>query len=271
MTSNIPSEILIALGANMPSRAGPPAQTLKAALAALSAAGVEILKVSSFYETAAWPDPADPPFANAAASLQTSLQPVAVLELLHAIETAFGRVRSLKNAPRTLDLDLIFLGQETRATPALRLPHPSAFYRRFVLDPLIEVAPDWVDPVRRITARQLHHRLTTRPFRVACLGPIAPHVVPQLAREFPAADLTAYRSHDEFPFAFREPPGDQDGIDPLPLPALIVDLASQPVPELLRSSWLDLWGHFTTPHDTACDESAAIARLREVLASALGP
>lgn len=257
----------VALGANL----GDPRRTLDDAIAALAAIpSTRFLRNSRWIETAAV-GPAAPPFVNGAALLETSLSPESLLAELQAIETRFGRARPSRWAPRTLDLDLIFLGQETRATPALRLPHPSAFYRRFVLDPLIEVAPDWVDPVRRITARQLHHRLTTRPFRVACLGPIAPHVVPQLAREFPAVDLTAYRSHDEFPSAFREPPGDQDGIDPLPLPALIVDLASQPVPELLRSSWLDLWGHFTTPHDTACDESAAIARLREVLASALGP
>jgi 2-amino-4-hydroxy-6-hydroxymethyldihydropteridine diphosphokinase len=147
MTSNIPSEILIALGANMPSRAGPPAQTLKAALAALTTAGVEILKVSSFIETAAWPDPADPPFTNAAASLQTSLQPVALLELLHAIETAFGRVRSRKNAPRTLDLDLLAYGDAVMDGPALILPHPRLAERRFVLEPLAEIAPDWRHPV----------------------------------------------------------------------------------------------------------------------------
>ena len=155
MTSNIPSEILIALGANMPSRAGPPAQTLKAALAALSAAGVEILKVSSFYETAAWPDPADPPFTNAAASLQTSLQPVAVLELLHAIETAFGRVRSLKNAPRTLDLDLLAYRDVVMDGPALILPHPRLAERRFVLEPLAEIAPDWRHPMSGRTAVEM--------------------------------------------------------------------------------------------------------------------
>ena len=154
MTSNIPSEILIALGANMPSRAGPPAQTLKAALAALSAAGVEILKVSSFYETAAWPDPADPPFTNAAASLRTSLQPVAVLELLHAIETDFGRVRSRKNEPRTLDLDLLAHGNAIMAG-VLVLPHPRLAERRFVLEPLAEIAPDWRHPVTGLTPGQM--------------------------------------------------------------------------------------------------------------------
>jgi 2-amino-4-hydroxy-6-hydroxymethyldihydropteridine diphosphokinase len=147
MSSNNPSEILIALGANMPSRVGPPAETLKAALAALRAAGVGVLKISSFYETAAWPDPADPPFTNAAASLQTSLQPVVLLELLHDTETGLGRVRSRKNAPRTLDLDLLAYRDVILEGPHLTLPHPRLDQRRFVLEPLVEIAPDWRHPL----------------------------------------------------------------------------------------------------------------------------
>ncbi len=159
MTSNNPSEILIALGANMPSRAGPPAETLKAALAALRAAGVTILKVSSFTETAAWPDPADPPFTNAAASLQTPLQPVVLLELLHVTETGFGRVRSRKNAPRTLDLDLLAYRDVILAGPQLTLPHPRLDQRRFVLEPLVEIAPEWRHPLTGLTPGQMLAKL----------------------------------------------------------------------------------------------------------------
>jgi 2-amino-4-hydroxy-6-hydroxymethyldihydropteridine diphosphokinase len=159
MTSNNPSEILIALGANMPSRVGPPAETLKAALAALRAAGVEILKVSSFTETTAWPDPADPPFTNAAASLQTLLQPVVLLELLHVTETDFGRVRSRKNAPRTLDLDLLAYRDVILEGPQLILPHPRLAERRFVLEPLVEIVPDWRDPKSGLTPDQMLEKL----------------------------------------------------------------------------------------------------------------
>jgi 2-amino-4-hydroxy-6-hydroxymethyldihydropteridine diphosphokinase len=155
MSSNNPSEILIALGANMPSRVGPPAETLGAALAALRAAGVGVLKISSFYETAAWPDPADPPFTNAAASLQTSLQPVVLLELLHDTETGLGRVRSRKNAPRTLDLDLLAYRDVILEGPHLTLPHPRLAQRRFVLEPLVEIAPDWRHPVTGLTPGQM--------------------------------------------------------------------------------------------------------------------
>jgi 2-amino-4-hydroxy-6-hydroxymethyldihydropteridine diphosphokinase len=155
MTSNDPSQILIALGANMPSRAGPPADTLKAALSALEMQGVAILKVSSFIETAAWPDPAQPPFTNAAASLRTSLQPLALLQLLHAIETAYGRVRSHPNAPRTLDLDLLAHGGTVLTGESLTLPHPRLAQRRFVLQPLAEIAPAWRHPVTGLTPGEM--------------------------------------------------------------------------------------------------------------------
>jgi 2-amino-4-hydroxy-6-hydroxymethyldihydropteridine diphosphokinase len=148
-------EILIALGANMPSSAGAPAQTLKAALAALAEAGVAVLKVSSFHETEAWPDPSEPPFINAAASLQTDLQPLPLLELLHVIETAYGRVRSRVNAPRPLDLDLLAHGEVVLTSERLSLPHPLMARRRFVLQPLAEIAPEWRHPVSGLTVTQM--------------------------------------------------------------------------------------------------------------------
>lgn len=155
MISNKPTEILVALGANMPSRAGPPLQTLKAALAALAAANMVIVKTSSFHETTAWPDATQPAFINAVTSLQTDLQPVALLELLLAIETDFGRVRSRINAPRALDLDLIAHGDTVLTGERLTLPHPRMASRRFVLQPLAEIAPHWRHPVTGLTPVQM--------------------------------------------------------------------------------------------------------------------
>ena len=152
-------EILIALGANLPSPAGPPSDTLKAALAALGEAGVTILKVSSFIQTPAWPDPTDPPFTNLTASLKTSLQPLALLELLHRIEKMFARVRSRPNAPRSLDLDLLAYGDLVLTGQGLELPHPRLAERRFVLQPLAEIAPGWRHPVTGLTARQMLEKL----------------------------------------------------------------------------------------------------------------
>jgi len=138
--------ILIALGANLPSSAGPPAATLKAALSQLEERGIKILAVSSFYETPAWPDPAEPAFINAVAAIQTALPPAQLLALLHNVEADFGRVRSLPNAPRSLDLDLLdYDGLVTGE--GLALPHPRMTERAFVLVPLAEIAPGWRHPV----------------------------------------------------------------------------------------------------------------------------
>jgi 2-amino-4-hydroxy-6-hydroxymethyldihydropteridine diphosphokinase len=138
--------ILIALGANLPSAAGPPAVTLQCALSRLETLGVKILRVSSFYESPAWPDPSDPAFVNAVAIVQTTLQPVELLALLHGVETDLGRLRSAPNAPRTLDIDLIDHDGAVR-NGAVVLPHPRAPLRAFVLVPLAEIAPDWTHPV----------------------------------------------------------------------------------------------------------------------------
>jgi 2-amino-4-hydroxy-6-hydroxymethyldihydropteridine diphosphokinase len=139
--------ILIALGGNLPSRAGQPADTLKRALGELERQGVEIREVSAFYETPAWPDPTAPAFVNAVAAVKTGLQPVELLMLLHGLETDFGRLRSASNAPRTLDLDLLDYDGRVMAEPLLTLPHPRMATRSFVLVPLRDVAPGWRHPV----------------------------------------------------------------------------------------------------------------------------
>jgi 2-amino-4-hydroxy-6-hydroxymethyldihydropteridine diphosphokinase len=138
--------ILIALGGNLSSRAGTPAQTLDAALSEIAQRNVKIVAVSSYYVTPAWPDPADPPFVNAVARIETKLSPSALLALLHETETAFGRARSVRNAPRTLDLDILdYDGRVEAGSPDL--PHPRMAERGFVLVPLKDVAPNWQHPV----------------------------------------------------------------------------------------------------------------------------
>ena len=138
--------ILIALGANLPGNGLQPIETLQRALARLAERGVAVAAVSSFYETPAWPNPADPAFVNAVAAVETPLQPVELLALLHGVETEFGRMRSAPNAPRTLDIDLIdYEGRQMQGD--LMLPHPRAGERAFVLVPLAEVAPGWQHPL----------------------------------------------------------------------------------------------------------------------------
>jgi 2-amino-4-hydroxy-6-hydroxymethyldihydropteridine diphosphokinase len=138
--------ILIALGSNLPSHAGMPPDTLRAALAELARDDLRIAAVSSFYKTPAWPDPADPSFVNAVARIETSLTPQSLIARLHDVERHFGRERGERNAPRTLDLDILDYDGRIEAGPPV-LPHPRIESRAFVLVPLRDVAPDWRHPV----------------------------------------------------------------------------------------------------------------------------
>jgi len=105
------------------------------------------LRVSTYLETAPVGAPeSQPPYLNAAAVGETSLSARDLLNALHAIEDARGRRRPYTNAPRTLDVDLILLGDAVIGEEGLVVPHPRFRERRFVLEPLAEIAPDLVDP-----------------------------------------------------------------------------------------------------------------------------
>jgi 2-amino-4-hydroxy-6-hydroxymethyldihydropteridine diphosphokinase len=138
--------IYVALGANMPSPVGPPAVTLRRALEAMPKHGIRVVAVSRFYETPAWPDPSQPPYVNAVASVETKLLPGELMRTLLVIEKAFGRVRKTKWEARSLDLDLIDYGGLVSDAPHLMLPHPWMHERGFVLRPLADVAPGWRHP-----------------------------------------------------------------------------------------------------------------------------
>jgi 2-amino-4-hydroxy-6-hydroxymethyldihydropteridine diphosphokinase len=136
----------VALGANL----GDPVATVRAALEALRGlADARLLAASSLYRTAPVGLHHQPDFINAVAALAVDaavLPAPTLLDRLFAIEAAFGRVRSVKNAPRTLDLDLLLFDDARIETPGLTLPHPRMTERAFVLAPLAEIAPDLVIP-----------------------------------------------------------------------------------------------------------------------------
>ncbi len=130
----------VALGANM----GDAAATLQRALQALdSTPGLRLAKVSSLYRTAPV-DAVGPDFINAVAEVATTLTAPGLLDALQAIENAEGRERPYRNAPRTLDLDLLLYGAARIDSPRLTVPHPRMSERAFVLVPLAEIAPDRV-------------------------------------------------------------------------------------------------------------------------------
>ncbi len=131
----------VGLGANLPGSHGTPREALDAAVAALDAMpATSLQKASRLYVS----DPVDadgPLFFNRVAQLQTRLAPEALLDELQAIEDRFGRERPYRNAPRTLDLDLLMVDELHLQTPRLTLPHPRMHERLFVLMPLAELDP----------------------------------------------------------------------------------------------------------------------------------
>jgi 2-amino-4-hydroxy-6-hydroxymethyldihydropteridine diphosphokinase len=149
--------VYVALGSNVGDRD----RQLAAALAALSATdGIEVVAVSPVYET----DPVGPPpqgaYLNAAVRLRTALTPVALLGRLLEIEAAQGRSReTTRDAARTLDLDLLFYGDRILLEPNLELPHPRLADRPFVLEPLCDLAADFVHPVLQRTVANLARRV----------------------------------------------------------------------------------------------------------------
>jgi 2-amino-4-hydroxy-6-hydroxymethyldihydropteridine diphosphokinase len=152
--------ILIGIGSNL---AAPPAitplETAQAALAALAAPHLHPFACSSWYESAPVPVSGQPWFVNAVALVATELEPATLLERMLAVESRFGRVRGERNAARTLDLDLLDYDGLIIDSPTLMLPHPRMAERRFVLEPLCEIAPQWCHPVLHLTAAALLARL----------------------------------------------------------------------------------------------------------------
>lgn len=139
--------IFIGIGANLPSPAGPPRATAEAALQALAAAGIAVRRRSRWYESAPVPPSDQPWYVNGVVEVETGLDPAALLAVLHRIEAAFGRTRTVANAARPLDLDLLVYDDRVLDGPdGVIVPHPRLHERAFVLLPLAELAPDWRHP-----------------------------------------------------------------------------------------------------------------------------
>ncbi len=149
--------IIVALGANLPSRFGTPAQTLYAALKAMAEKGVWPVQISRVWKTAPVPYSDDQPwYHNAVAAVRCDKEPHDLLMTLLSIEEEFGRVRTVKNAPRLLDLDLIAYDDEIiKQGDELIVPHPRMDGRAFVLMPMSDIADDWIHPEHKKTLEDM--------------------------------------------------------------------------------------------------------------------
>jgi 2-amino-4-hydroxy-6-hydroxymethyldihydropteridine diphosphokinase len=150
--------IVIGLGANLPGSHGAPVQTLLAVIDDLEQQGIKVKARAKFYETAPVPASDQPWYVNTVVAVETDLEPEELLDLLLKTEDKFGRERSVANASRVIDLDLIAYDDEIRTKDPL-LPHPRLQERAFVLYPLRDIAPDWIHPLTKQNIKTLMERL----------------------------------------------------------------------------------------------------------------
>jgi 2-amino-4-hydroxy-6-hydroxymethyldihydropteridine diphosphokinase len=158
----------IGLGTNL----GDLSANLRAGLNALRQADLDPEALSSVWETEPIDSPAPLWFWNMAAMVRCDLQPVELLDMLLAIERENGRVREERNEPRTLDLDLLAMGDVVLASERLVLPHPRMWGRKFVLEPLCEIAPELRNPLTGLTVRE-QLRVIEDEYEVRKLGDLA--------------------------------------------------------------------------------------------------
>lgn len=144
--NDLDEAVIVALGCNLPGAYTSREALLEAALAAFPEEGLELVTRSTWWASAAWPDPAGPEYRNGVAIVRTDLPPAQTLAALHRIEERFGRERGEANAARTLDLDLVAHGR-TVLEDDVWIPHPRAHKRLFVMGPLAELASAWIHPV----------------------------------------------------------------------------------------------------------------------------
>jgi 2-amino-4-hydroxy-6-hydroxymethyldihydropteridine diphosphokinase len=140
----------LSLGSNLGDRA----VNLRTAIAQLDAAG-RLLTVSSFYETQPVDLPNQPWFLNCVAAIDTEKTPPELLQLVLQVEAEMGRLRMQKKGPRNIDIDIVLFGYRGVDEPGLKIPHPAMHQRRFVLEPLVEIAPEVRHPALGKTAREL--------------------------------------------------------------------------------------------------------------------
>ncbi|QDU07565.1 2-amino-4-hydroxy-6-hydroxymethyldihydropteridine diphosphokinase [Gimesia aquarii] len=163
---------------------------------------VSLIKTSQWIETAPVGNQTNDTFLNGAAHLKTTLSPEAMLAELQTVETEMGRTREVRWSARTLDLDLLLYDQVVLETAGLLIPHPAFWYRRFVLDPLTEIAPEVIHPIKKVTIKKLQQRLLKRPFVFSLAGLPAEEtaaIIQELKRHYPQVAFCHWEASETTP------------------------------------------------------------------------
>lgn len=197
--------VYLALGGNQ----GDVPATLKAACDELAAhPEISRLYCSGLYTTQPVGIDAGQAFINAAVRCETTLAPEELLTLCQQVEAGAGRVRFVHWGPRTLDIDIVGYGDLICQTPRLTLPHPAAWYRRFVLDPLCQIAADWIHPERACSVSLLRDRLLQRPLilDVSAAPPALARIASELEVSFSSEQLQIhYTKHPQATWQLIDP------------------------------------------------------------------
>ncbi|QDU54260.1 2-amino-4-hydroxy-6-hydroxymethyldihydropteridine diphosphokinase [Aeoliella mucimassa] len=209
---------LLALGSNL----GDSQATVENALTAIDdLPHTSLVRRSELHATSAVGGPTGQPmFVNAAAVVETTLEPAALLAALHGIEQQFGRERMVRWASRTLDIDLLLVDQQQLVSETLVLPHPRMSFRPFVLQPAVEIAGDWVHPGLQTTLSDLLTTLITADGGLSIYGGSSDarqYHAEQIAKEF-----SAMRIQNDGRDALRLVLGESR--EPLPTPRLAIEL-----------------------------------------------
>lgn len=148
----------LSFGANVGNRLG----NIKKALRLLQSKGINIIKKSDVFETQPFGIENQPRFLNACAIIETSLEPLELLELVKRIEKEIGRITRERWGPREIDIDILFMGNIHIQSDKLTIPHKGIQERRFVLEPLCQISPEWIHPVLDQSAESLMQKLDSK-------------------------------------------------------------------------------------------------------------
>ena len=153
------------IGSNLNSKHGSRFDNISLAITLLVNSKIKIKKISNFYETPSYPNQKFPKFLNVGLIIDYSKNYISLLHDIKQIEKKLGRIKTIKNNPRIIDIDIIDFNNEIKKTDKLILPHPKCHIRNFVLFPILQIDPNWSHPILKKNAQFLINKLSQK-FRI---------------------------------------------------------------------------------------------------------